>query len=166
MHSLIFFGTLRSKKLLKSVIGKNIDHLQIIDSKLNKFKLFKVKNENFPYLNKTNSDKDIIKCTYIKNLTKDNFDKILFYESVEYKLSKINIFVSGKIIKANFFELINKNKTNINWSFEKWQIKYEEQSCIAAKEWMLLFNNYKNIPEKAELFWTKMKEKAKIKKKK
>ena len=162
MNSLLFFGTLRSKKLLKSVIGRDLNHLKFSKIKLTKSKLFKVENENFPYLEKTNSYKDFINCTYIEGLIKKDFEKILFYESIEYKLSSINLVINEIIVETHFFELINKNITSELWSFNKWKIKYEVFSCIAAEEWMTLFNKYKNNPEKAELYWDKILENAKI----
>ena len=111
MDSLIFFGSLRSKKLLKIVIGSDLNNLKLFNGSIHKAKLYKVKNENFPYLEQTNSNKDIVKCTYITGLSKENFAKILFYESIEYKISKIMISINEKNIKTHFFELIKKNKT-------------------------------------------------------
>ena len=163
MDSLVFFGSLRSKKLLKNIINCELDHLIFYDAKIFKSKLFKVKNENFPYLKKTDSNNDIVKCTYIKGFTKLDFKKIIFYESVEYKISKINIVLKNESIETNFFELIKKHKTLRLWSFDKWQIEDEELSCIAAKEWMSLYDEYKDNPSNAELYWKKMIENAKIK---
>ena len=156
MNSLVFFGSLRSKKLLKIIINNDLNHLIFHKAKIFKSKLFKVKNENFPYLEKINSNKLFVECTYIVGLTQNDLDKIIFYESIEYKLNKIIISINEKNIETNFFELIKKNKTYDLWLFEKWQKEFEDFSCIAAKEWMLLFEEYKNKPDKAEIFWEKM----------
>lgn len=161
MKSLVFFGSLKSKKLLQAVIGINLEHLKFFNAKIYNSKLYKVKNENFPYLEKTNSNYDIVECTYIEGLFDQDFEKILFYESIEYKISEIEILLDKKKIKSNFFELIKKNKTSELWFYDKWKVLFEELSCIAAKKWMLLFDRYKNNPEKAEVYWQKMLEKAK-----
>ena len=156
MDSLVFFGSLRSKKLFKIIIGNELNHLEFYYAKIFKAKLFKVKNENFPYLEKSELKKDYINCLYVRGLTKENFEKIIFYESIEYRLNAINILLNNKIIKTNYFELIKKNKSKEPWIFKDWLIKYENISCIAAKEWMTLFNKFKNNPEKAETYWGKM----------
>lgn len=162
MDSLIFFGSLRSKKLLKTVIGSDLNHLKFVDAKIYKSKLYKVKNENFPYLEKTESNTDFVNCTYINNLTKENIEKIFFYESIEYRISQIIISLNNENIKTHFFELIKKNKTSELWLFEKWKKSFEEFSCIAAKEWMELFIEYKHKPGDAEVYWQKMLEDAKV----
>ena len=156
MNSLVFFGSLRSKNLLKVVIGNSLNHLEFYNAKIYSSKLFKVKNENFPYLQKTNITNDFANCTYIKGLTTKDFEKILFYESIEYKINKITINIDKKNIDTYFFELIKKNKTSELWFFDKWKILYEEFSCIAAKEWMKLFSKYKDNPGDAEIYWQKM----------
>ena len=156
MDSLVFFGSLRSKKLLKIVIGSNLNHLKLFNGKIYKSKLYKVRNENFPYLKKTKSIKDVVNCTYIQGLSKDDFAKVLFYESIEYKISKITISLNKEVVKTHFFELIKKHKTSELWLYSEWKNLFEELSCIAANEWMILFEGYKNNPEKAEIYWKKM----------
>ena len=157
MKSLVFFGSLRSEKLLKVVLKKNdLEYLKIYNGKIFNSKLYKVKNENFPYLVKTNFAKDATNCIYIENLTSTDFKKILFYESIEYRISKITIKINTKNIFSNYFELIKKHKTSIEWSYEKWQPQFENYSCNAAKEWMFLFKKYKNNPKEAENYWKKI----------
>ena len=162
MNSLVFFGSLRSKKLLKIVIESDLNHLKFFTGKIHKSKLYKVKNENFPYLENTNLNNDVVNCTYILGLSKKNIAKILFYESIEYKISKIIIYLNKEVIKTHYFELIKKHKTSELWFYDKWKDSCEEYSCIAAKEWMKLFKEYKNNPEEAEIYWQKMLDKAEI----
>ena len=52
MDTLIFFGSLRSKKLLQIVLGKNLDNYHFKIGKINNANLYHVKNETFPYLQK------------------------------------------------------------------------------------------------------------------
>ena len=160
MKTLVFFGSLRSNKLLRIVIGNNLNHLRIYEAKILNSKLYKVKNENFPYLMRSNSVKSLTQCTYIEGFTKEDFQRILFYESIEYKLRKIKISLKNIEKETYYFELIKKHKTNELWDFDKWKIKYEIFSCIAAKDWMSLFTEYKYKPVKAEIYWQKMLLKA------
>ena len=83
MDSLVFFGSLRSKKLLKIVIESDLNHLEFFDAKIFGSKLYKVKDENFPFLQRTDSSNDFIDCTYIKGLTKDNpIDAEFFWQEM------------------------------------------------------------------------------------
>ena len=161
MNSLVFFGSLRSKELLKVIIDNNLEHLKFYNAKIFRARLFKVNNENFPYLEKTNSNIDFVNCTYITGLMSIDLEKILFYESIEYKINPITINLDNININTFFFDLKKKNKTNEKWNFEEWQIEFEKISCIAAKSWMSLFNKYKSDPGKAEIYWQKILEEAK-----
>jgi len=160
MKTLVFFGSLRSIELLKIVIGRDINHLSIYDAKIFNTKLYKVKNENFPYLKYSDSINDFTQCVYIEKFSKEDFKRIIFYESIEYKLSKIMISLNNINKETYYFELIKKKKTSKPWEFDKWRIKYEKFSCIAASDWMSLFPKYKHIPAEAEKFWQEMLFKA------
>ena len=153
IKSLIFFGTLRSKKLLKTIINRNISSLNFQEGHINNGKLFQVKNENFPYLEITKKINDIVNCIYVKNLTLLDFQKIKFYESIEYEIKKIDIKINNKKLISHYFSLIAKNKSKKKWLYEEWEVNFEEYACIAAKKWMNLFDEFKNKPEEAESYW-------------
>ena len=161
MKSLIFFGSLRSKKLLQIILDRDIKNLNIQIGRIPKYELLKVYRENFPYLSKTKNKKSYVFFSFVKGLTNKDFKKILFYESIEYKLNKIKIVINNKDINTHYFKLIKNNKTNTKWSYEKWKSEYEIFSCEAAKLWMSLFDEFKNKPEEAEKYWSKMLKKTK-----
>ena len=106
MVDIVFFGSLRSVKLLEVVISKKIITRDFEKARIINSKLFRVKNENFPYLIKTKSKKDIVNCLVIKNLNDLDFNKIKFYESVEYTLDKIEVNINNSIQKYNYFKFI------------------------------------------------------------
>ena len=160
MTELVFFGSLRSVKLLEAVIDKKIDPKNIENAIIKNVKLFRVKNENFPYLIDTKNINDTINCIVIKNLNGLDIDKIQFYESVEYKLDIIEIEINNIIKKYNYFKYIKKNITGEKWIYEDWQKKFEESNCKAALLWMKLYDQYKENPGKAEKFWPDMQRKA------
>ena len=160
MTELVFFGSLRSVKLLEAVINKKIYPKNIEDAIIRNVKLFRVKNENFPYLVNTKNSNDIINCIVIKNLNDLNIDKIQFYESVEYELDIIEIEINNVIKKYNYFKYVKKNITDEKWIYEDWQKKFEESNCKAALLWMKLYSQYKENPGKAEKFWPDMQRKA------
>ena len=160
MVDIVFFGSLRSVKLLEVVISKKIIPRNFEEARIINSKLFRVKNENFPYLIKTKSNNDIINCLVIKNLNDLDFNKIKFYESVEYKLDEIEVQIKHSIQKYNYFKFIKKNITDEEWIYEEWQKKFEESNCKAAFLWMKLYNKYKENPGEAEKFWSDMQKKV------
>ena len=166
MKSLIFFGSLRSKKLLKIILDRKLDNLNISLGKIPNCELLKVYRENFPYLEKSKNKKNYILCNFVEGLTNLDFKKILFYESIEYKLNPIQVIVNKKKINTHYFKLIKKNKTKTKWSYIKWKNQHEVFSCRAAKLWMLLFDQYKNKPLEAEVYWQSMLYNSQIKKSK
>ena len=99
MKSLIFFGTLRSKKLLKIVTPENFNSLVFKEAIIKKNKLFKVRNEYFPYISFTNNEKDFVECTYVTNLSKINIKKIM----------KTGIMICGKMSMRKLIVLLQKN---------------------------------------------------------
>ena len=160
MVDIVFFGSLRSVKLLEVVISKKIIPRDFEEARIINSKLFRVKNENFPYLIKTKSKKDIVNCVVIKNLNDLDFNKIKFYESVEYTLDEIKVEINNSIQKYNYFKFIKKNITNEEWIYEEWQRKFEESNCKAAFLWMKLYDKYKKNPGEAEKFWPDMQKKV------
>ena len=160
MTDLVFFGSLRSFNLLECVIDKKINPKNFENAIIKKAKLYRVNNENFPHLIKTNSNIDIVKCLVVKNLNDLDINKIKFYESVEYKLDIIEIEINNTIQKYNYFKFIKKNITDEEWIYEEWQRKFEESNCRAALLWMKLYDEYKENSGEAEKFWPDMQRMA------
>ena len=55
MKNLVFFGSLRSKRLLHAVLERNIDDLKFNKGIIHNCILLRVKNENFPFARFTNN---------------------------------------------------------------------------------------------------------------
>ena len=161
MKNLVFFGSLRSKRLLQAVLERNIEDLKFNKGIIYNCILLRVKNENFPFARFTNNFTDMSECLYVNGLTHNDFEKILFYESIEYELKNIEIIVNKKIIKTNYFSLKLDHSTNELWSYESWLKNHEKLSINAAIKWMSLFDKYKDQPENAEKYWQKMLNQAK-----
>ena len=165
MNTLIFFGSLRSKKLLEIVIDRKIDKKDLNNGFINNANLFYVKNETFPYLEINNLSINTVECLVTKNLNQNDLDKIQFFESTEYQLNNINCEVDNRQYKYKYFKLVKPNKTKKKWSFQNWKNQFEEFDCECAKLWMELFNDYKNNPEDAEVFWPEILKKNNLIKK-
>ena len=160
MTDLVFFGSLRSIRLLEIIINKKINPKKLEYAFIKKAKLFRVKNENFPYLIRTKNLIEEVRCLVVRNLDNEDFSKIQFYESVEYKLDKIKLEINKTIKKYNYFKFIKKNITDEEWVYEEWKKKFEETNCKAALLWMKLYDEYKESPGEAEKFWPDMQKQA------
>mgnify|MGYP001157502538 FL=1 len=153
MDTLIFFGSLRSKKLLQIVLGKSLDNYLFKTGKIKNANLYHVKNETFPYLQKNNKSNNSVECLIVENLSEHDLKRIQFFESIEYQLSDINCEVDKKKYKYKYFKLIKPNKTLKKWDFQSWQDEFENYDCECAKLWMNLFDQYQNKSEEAEKYW-------------
>jgi len=165
--SIVFFGTLRSTKLLKIILNKNIKNNQFIKCVIRGSKLKKIYNEVYPCLLKTNNTNDIVKAMIVNNLTNNDINRILFFESTEYQLNNIDVEINNKIIKVKFLKMDNKkfknNYTDENWDYYDWKKKYEQFSCETAKLWMKLYEKYSSNPDNAEKYWPKIINTIKLK---
>ena len=153
MDTLIFFGSLRSKKLLQIVLGKNLDNYHFKIGKINNANLYHVKNETFPYLQKNNKTNNSVECLIVENLSEQDLKRIQFFESIEYQLSDIYCEVDKRKYKFKYFKLIKPNQTLKKWDFQRWQSEFENYDCECAKLWMKLFDQYQNNSEEAEKYW-------------
>ena len=156
MKTLIFFGSLRSKKLLEIVIGRDVEDRSLKKGFIKNARLYQVKNETFPYIELSNDFPEKVECLVVNDLQNEDIDRIQFFESTEYQLENIDCEINNEIKNYQYFKLIRPNKTQNSWNFQEWQKKFEDYDCECAKLWMELFDEYKHDSEKAEIFWPEM----------
>ena len=87
MDTLIFFGSLRSKKLLQIVLGKNLDNHLFKIGKIKNANLYHVKNETFPYLQKNNKSNNSVECLIVENLCEQDLKRIQFFDVLKVRNS-------------------------------------------------------------------------------
>ena len=156
MKTLIFFGSLRSIKLLQIVIGRDVEERSLNKGFIKNSRLYQVKNETFPYIELSNDFPEKVECLVVNDLQNEDIDKIQFFESTEYQLENIDCQINNEIKNYQYFKLIRPNKTQNSWTFQEWKKKFEDYDCECAKLWMELFDEYKHDSEKAEIFWPEM----------
>lgn len=150
---IIFFGTLRSKKILKNVIGREVTSLQFTKCFIQSVKLKNIKNENYPGLYHTNNKSNIVEAVLVENLNKNDLKRIKFFESYEYVLDTIWVIIDGKKNIVNYFRpIIKKEITNKAWSYTKWKKTHEKFDAECAYLWMDMYKNYSQ-PIDVEQFW-------------
>ena len=157
MHKFFFYGSLRSLRVLKAVIGDQTDHLTFHAVFAPKSSLKKVVNENFPVITFDNQYPGV-HGTLVKGLKEEDIARILFFEDVEFTPQQLNLEVKGEIEQASYFSQQNVRPSEEPWSFDEWQPKNERLSVITAELWMELYGKYS--AEEADRYWNDVKQAA------
>ena len=59
-YSLFFYGTLRASEVRKAVLGENIEYHETTNGFLTHYKVFQVKDANYPLIKFTNNEEDVV----------------------------------------------------------------------------------------------------------
>ena len=119
-YSLFFYGTLRSLEIRKAVIGENSDNHNTSSGYLLKYKVYKVKNANYPLIRYTNNEVDVVKGLLINNITFEELKKLDKFEGKNYfrQFVKVNI---DKIDHDAQIYMPSKNMISEEpWNYEDW----------------------------------------------
>ena len=119
-YSLFFYGTLRSLEVRKAVIGENSDNHNTSSGYLIKYKVYKVKNANYPLIRYTNNEVDVVKGLLINNITFEELKKLDKFEGKNYfrQFVKVNI---DKIDHDAQIYMPSKNMISEEpWNYEDW----------------------------------------------
>ena len=108
MKTLIFFGSLRSIKLLQIVIGRNVEERSLNKGFIKNARLYQVKNETFPYIELNNDFPEKIECLVVSDLQNEDIDKIQFLKVLQNINLKGNIDceIDNEIKNYQYFKLI------------------------------------------------------------
>jgi len=156
LYNIFLFGTLRSEKIFKAVLNQPMHSFTISSCIAKRAKLKKMKDENYPVLIRTEYDLDHVKGAVIHNLDKNFLKRILFFESIEYKLDDIDVETKGDLTSVKYFALDQKQVTSEDWIYAEWHKNWENWDYECALVWMKYFNQFKNCPEEAEKLWPEM----------
>ena len=119
-YSLFFYGTLRSLEVRKAVIGENSDNHNTSSGYLIKYKVYKVKNANYPLIRYTNNEVDVVKGLLINNITFKELKILDKFEGKNYfrQFVKVNI---DKIDHDAQIYMPSKNMISEEpWNYEDW----------------------------------------------
>jgi gamma-glutamylcyclotransferase (GGCT)/AIG2-like uncharacterized protein YtfP len=119
-YSLFFYGTLRSLEVRKAVIGENSNNHNTSSGYLIKYKVYKVKNANYPLIRYTNNEVDVVKGLLINNITFKELKILDKFEGKNYfrQFVKVNI---DKIDHDAQIYMPSKNMISEEpWNYEDW----------------------------------------------
>ena len=117
-YSLFFYGTLRSEEVREAVIGQkkyNISH-----GILQKHKVYKVKNANYPLIKFTNQKSDEVEGILITDLTTEEIKKLDKFEGKNYFRQFVKINIKDKFYDAQIYMPHKNLIAEEPWNFDYW----------------------------------------------
>ena len=117
-YSLFFYGTLRSEEVREAVIGQkkfNISH-----GILQKHKVYKVKNANYPLIKFTNQKSDEVKGILITDITTEEIKKLDKFEGKNYFRQFVKINMKDKLYDAQIYMPQKTLIAEEPWNFDYW----------------------------------------------
>ena len=117
-YSLFFYGTLRSEEVREAVIGQkkfNISH-----GILQKHKVYKVKNANYPLIKFTNQKSDEVEGILITDLTTEEIKKLDKFEGKNYFRQFVKINMKDKLYDAQIYMPQKTLIAEEPWNFDYW----------------------------------------------
>ena len=117
-YSLFFYGTLRSEEVREAVIGQkkfNISH-----GILQKHKVYKVKNANYPLIKFTNQKGDEVEGILITDLTIEEIKKLDKFEGKNYFRQFVKINIKDKFYDAQIYMPHKNLIADEPWNFDYW----------------------------------------------
>ena len=119
-YSLFFYGTLKASEVRKAVLGENIEYHEATNGFLTHYKVFQVKDANYPLIKFTNNEKDVVKGLLIYNISSDELNKLDKFEGINYFRQYVKINVAGNLYDSQIY-IPNKNLVHSEpWDYEKW----------------------------------------------
>ena len=119
-YSLFFYGTLKASEVRKAVLGENIEYHEATNGFLTHYKVFQVKDANYPLIKFTNNEKDVVKGLLIYNISSDELNKLDKFEGINYFRQYVKINVAGKLYNSQIY-IPDKNLLHSEpWDYEKW----------------------------------------------
>ena len=152
MTNIFLYGTLCDKELLEVCLGRSLSSINLVSAKLENHSVFWVKNKNFPVIKFDHGS--FAEGLAVLDLNEHDLKQLDFYEGgFNYELRKVSIILkdNGLSFKNNiidayvYFNNDDKIEVDKRWNLDEWQFRYGLISRLAAKEYMKLQSNQKDI---------------------
>ena len=119
-YSLFFYGTLKASEVRKAVLGENIKYHETINGFLTHYKVFQVKDANYPLIKFTNNEEDVVQGLLIYNISLDELNKLDKFEGINYFRQYVKINVAGKLYDSQIYVPDKNLLHSVPWDYEKW----------------------------------------------
>jgi gamma-glutamylcyclotransferase (GGCT)/AIG2-like uncharacterized protein YtfP len=95
---------LRASEVRKAVLGENIECHETTNGFLTHYKVFQVKDANYPLIKFTNNEEDVVQGLMIYNISSNELNKLDKFEGVNYFRQYVKINVAGKLYDSQIYE--------------------------------------------------------------
>jgi len=138
MENLFFYGALAHIPLLETVLDRAVPDGQTMPAVLPDHAVFQVRGAM--HLLIVPDDNSMAKGLLVKELTKDDLERLDFYEGgFDYVLRTIQVQTGNGPEMAQAYFPTTSQRRGSPWNLYEWQIKWADLSVLAAQEAMQLF---------------------------
>ena len=126
--TLFFYGTLRDHEVREAVIGDQAKQLNLVDGYLIGYKLFRVKNTNYPLIVRKKSSSNKINGLVASGLDKLVIGKLDTFEGKNYTRAEVSVFrnIDNQEIMAEIYVPKKTLQYTEEWTYEYWH-KYQRK---------------------------------------
>lgn len=157
MHTLFFFGSLRDREVLETVVGHPVDDADIRAARAPGHAIRGLPHETYPHL--VEEPGAVAEGIVVSNLSEEDVSRLSYYEWEEYDLAPIMVETSqGEMEVEHFASAEDVTFSQKPWDFARWQRDDRAVAVEAAAELMALRGT---IPwENVETVWSGIKIRA------
>ena len=125
---LFFYGTLRVHVVREAVIGDQAKQMNLVDGYLIGYKLYRVKNTNYPLIVRDKSSSNKINGLIATGLDKQMLRKLDMFEGKNYSRSEVSAFrtIDNEEIMAEIYMAKKTLQYTEAWTYENWH-KYQRK---------------------------------------
>ena len=125
---LFFYGTLRDHVVREAVIGDRAKQMNLVDGYLIGYKLYRVKNTNYPLIVRDKSSSNKINGLIATGLDKQMLRKSDMFEGKNYSRSEVSAFrtIDNEEIMAEIYMAKKTLQYTEAWTYENWH-KYQRK---------------------------------------
>lgn len=152
---IFFFGSLMDMDLLEVVLGRSPKKLSIRAGRILGFDRHRVDGETFPMLAPVPGG--AVDGLVVEGLTRQDLDRIQYYETALYELRAFDVECQGRRIGARSFIATSRlSDSGESWDFVCWQTTEKEFTLRVVEKAMALYGE-KTIEEIEEI-WPELEE--------
>ena len=125
---LFFYGTLRDHEVRETVIGEQAKQLNLVDGYLIGYRLYRVKNTNYPLIVRDKLSSNKINGLVAMGLDKQLIRKLDMFEGKNYSRAEVSVFrnIDKEEIMAEIYVPKKTLQYTEEWTYENWH-KYHRK---------------------------------------
>ena len=119
---LFFYGTLRDHEVRAAVIGERAKQLNLVDGYLIGYRLYRVKNTNYPLIVRDKSSSNKISGLVAIGLDKQIIRKLDMFEGKNFSRAEVSVFrnIDNEEIMADIYVPKKTLQYTEEWTYENW----------------------------------------------